>query len=131
MKKFTKIASLALTAVMAATCLAGCGAGSSTSTSGSASGDKKVIKIGGIGPLTGAAAIYGQAVKNGAEIALDEINSKGDLKFELKFEDDENDAEKAVNAYNNLKDWGMQVSMGTVTTQPLLPDAVHVRVSFS
>ena len=57
MKKFTKIASLALTAVMAATCLAGCGAGSSTSTSGSASGDKKVIKIGGIGALTGAAAI--------------------------------------------------------------------------
>ncbi len=120
MKKFTKIASLALTAVMAATCLAGCGAGSSTSTSGSASGDKKVIKIGGIGPLTGAAAIYGQAVKNGAEIAIDEINSKGDLKFELKFEDDENDAEKAVNAYNNLKDWGMQVSMGTVTTQPCI-----------
>lgn len=115
MKKFTKIASLALTAVMAASCLAGCGSGSSGSA-----GDGNVIKIGGIGPLTGAAAIYGQAVKNGAEIALDEINANGDLKFELKFEDDENDAEKAVNAYNNLKDWGMQISMGTVTTQPCI-----------
>lgn len=119
MKKFTKIASLALSAVMAAACLAGCGAGT-TGTSGSSGDGGKTIKIGGIGPLTGAAAIYGQAVKNGAEIALEEINAKGDLKFELKFEDDENDAEKAVNAYNNLKDWGMQVSMGTVTTQPCI-----------
>ena len=117
MKMFTKIASTALAVVMAATCLAGCGTGT---TSSSGNGETGVIKIGGIGPLTGAAAIYGQAVKNGAEIALEEINAKGDLTFDLKFEDDENDAEKAVNAYNNLKDWGMQVSMGTVTTQPCI-----------
>lgn len=116
MKKLTKIASLALTAVMAVTCLAGCGNGESSNTTDG----EKVIKIGGIGPLTGGAAIYGQAVKNGAEIALEEINAKGDLKFDLKFEDDENDAEKAINAYNNLKDWGMQISMGTVTTQPCI-----------
>mgnify|MGYP002771574594 FL=1 len=116
MKKLTKIASLALTAVMAVTCLAGCGNGESNSTPDG----EKVIKIGGIGPITGSAAIYGQAVKNGAEIALEEINAKGDLKFDLKFEDDENDAEKAINAYNNLKDWGMQISMGTVTTQPCI-----------
>ena len=119
MRKFTKVASLALAAVLTAVGFAGCGAGSSTD-GGSASGDKQVIKIGGIGPLTGAAAIYGQAVKNGAQIAVDEINAKGGLQFELKFEDDENDAEKAVNAYNNLKDWGMQVSMGTVTTTPCI-----------
>ncbi|MDD6214423.1 MAG: ABC transporter substrate-binding protein [Firmicutes bacterium] len=118
MKKFTKIASLALTAAIAVTSLAGCGTGKNTGDSGS--GDAKTIKIGGIGPITGAAAIYGQAVKNGAEIALEEINAKGDLKFELKFEDDENDAEKAVNAYNNLKDWGMKISMGAVTTQPCI-----------
>ena len=119
MRQFTKVASLALAAVLTAVGFAGCGAGSSTD-GGSASGDKQVIKIGGIGPLTGAAAIYGQAVKNGAQIAVDEINAKGGLQFELKFEDDENDAEKAVNAYNNLKDWGMQVSMGTVTTTPCI-----------
>jgi len=38
--------------------------------------------------------------------------------MELKWEDDEHDAEKAVNAYNNLKDWGMQILVGTTTTTP-------------
>lgn len=120
MKKLTKIASFALSAVLTATCFAGCGAGGSSNGSSSEGSGSAAIKIGGIGPLTGAAAIYGQAVKNGAEIAVEEVNAKGDLKLELKFEDDENDAEKSVNAYNNLKDWGMQVSMGTVTTQPCI-----------
>ncbi len=113
MKKFTKVISIVLALTMVLACLSGCGKDSSSGSSGA-------IKIGGIGPLTGAAAIYGQAVKNGAEIALEEINALGDLQFELKFEDDENDAEKSVNAYNNLKDWGMQVSLGTVTTQPCI-----------
>lgn len=115
MKKFTKVVSAVLSTVVAAACFTGCGAGSSSNGS-----DSQAIKIGGIGPLTGAAAIYGQAVKNGAQIAVDEINAKGGLQFELKFEDDENDAEKSINAYNNLKDWGMQVSMGTVTTTPCI-----------
>lgn len=119
MKKLVKITSSVILIAMLALCLAGCGAGTGTGSSGEGS-SQAVIKIGGIGPITGPAAIYGQAVKNGAEIAIDEINAKGDLKFELKFQDDENDAEKAVNAYNNLKDWGMQISMGTVTTQPCI-----------
>ncbi len=119
MKKLVKLASIALSAVLAVGSLAGCGnqAGTTGST-GSADG---AIKIGGIGPLTGNAAIYGQAAKNGAQIAVDEINAAGgDIKFELKYEDDENDAEKSVNAYNNLKDWGMQISLGSVTTQPCI-----------
>ena len=121
MKKMTKVVSIVTAFAAMLTCFAGCG-NSQTSDA---------IKIGGIGPMTGGAAIYGQAVKNGAEIAIEEINAKGDLKFELKFEDDENDAEKAVNAYNNLKDWGMQVSLGTVTTQPCIAvstelDADHI-----
>lgn len=78
------------------------------------------IKIGGIGPLTGGAAIYGNAAKHGMEIAVEEINEKGGLQFELKFEDDEHDAEKSVNAYNNLKDWGLQILGGTVTTNPCI-----------
>ena len=119
MKKLVKITSSVILIAMLALCLAGCGAGTGTGSSGDGS-SQAVIKIGGIGPITGPAAIYGQAVKNGAEIAIDEINAKGDLKFELKFQDDENDAEKAVNAYNNLKDWGIQISMGTVTTQPCI-----------
>lgn len=77
-----------------------------------------VFKIGGTGPLTGGAAIYGNAAKNGAQIAVDEINAMGGVQFELKYEDDEHDAEKAVNAYNKLKDWGMQISLGSVTSTP-------------
>lgn len=77
------------------------------------------IKIGGIGPITGAAAVYGNAVKNAEELAIKEINAaNGSDVFEWKFEDDENDAEKSVNAYNTLKDWGMQILAGPVTTTP-------------
>ena len=113
MKKFHKIASLALALVMASMCFTACGDTTQEGESGT-------IKIGGIGPLTGGTQIYGNAVKNGAEIAVEEINAKGGLQFELKFEDDENDPEKATNAYNTLKDWGMQISLGAVTTQPCI-----------
>ena len=83
--------------------------------------DGAAFKIGGIGPTTGAAAIYGTAVMNGAQIAVDEINAAGGIngyQIAYKFEDDQHDAEKSVNAYNSLKDWGMQMLMGTVTTTP-------------
>lgn len=76
------------------------------------------IRIGGTGPLTGGAAVYGTAAKRGAEIAVEEINAKGDLQFALNYQDDVHDAEKAVNAYNTLKDWGMQISLGSVTSTP-------------
>ena len=79
------------------------------------------FKIGVIGPLTGGAAIYGTAVANAAQIAVDEINALGgDIQFELLTEDDTNDAETAVNAYNALMSQGMQILLGTVTTQPAL-----------
>ena len=93
-----------------------------TADTGSDSGDAStgdstgVFKLGGIGPLTGDAAIYGNAAMNGAQIAVDEINALGGIQFELNAQDDEADGEKAVNAYNNLKDWGMQVLVGPVTT---------------
>ena len=76
------------------------------------------FKLGGTGPLTGGAAIYGNAAKNGATIAVEEINAKGGIQIELRYEDDTHDAEKAVNAYNALKDWGMQISLGSVTSKP-------------
>lgn len=79
------------------------------------------FKVGGIGPVTGAAAIYGNAVMNGIQIAVDEINEAGGIngvQVEFNAQDDENDAEKAVNAYNTLKDWGMQMLLGTVTSAP-------------
>jgi branched-chain amino acid transport system substrate-binding protein len=76
------------------------------------------FKIGGTGPLTGGAAIYGIAVKQGAELAVTEINALGGIQFDFNFQDDEHDAEKAVNAYNKLKDWNMQVSLSSVTSTP-------------
>lgn len=133
MKK--RVLSLSLALAMAAS-LTACGSSSSTTeTTAAAAADAttaaagasseassdKVLKIGGIGPVTGAAAVYGLAVKNGAQIAVDEINADGGIngyQIEFNFQDDEHDAEKSVNAYNTLKDWGMQVLMGTVTSAP-------------
>lgn len=83
--------------------------------------DGAAFKLGGIGPTTGGAAIYGIATMNGEQIAVDEINAAGGINgypIEFKFEDDQHDAEKSVNAYNALKDWGMQALMGTVTSTP-------------
>ena len=133
MKK--RVLSLSLALAMA-TSLTACGSSSSTTeTTAAAAADAttaaagasseassdKVFKIGGIGPVTGAAAVYGLAVKNGAQIAVDEINADGGIngyQIEFNFQDDEHDSEKSVNAYNTLKDWGMQVLMGTVTSAP-------------
>lgn len=81
--------------------------------------DGSTLKIGGIGPTTGGAAVYGIAAMNGAQIAIDEINEAGGINgmmLEYNFQDDECDAEKSVNAYNTLKDWGVQVVMGSVTS---------------
>ena len=79
------------------------------------------FKIGGIGPITGGAAVYGQAVMNASQMAADDINAAGGIngyQIEFNFQDDEHDAEKSVNAYNTLKDWGMQMLLGTVTSTP-------------
>ena len=137
MKK--KLLSLVLAMAMTASLLAGCGAstGEATGTEGVGAEEETeaaveteaaeetaeapaaeggVLKIGGIGPTTGGAAVYGTAVMNAAQIAVDEINAAGGVNgmtLELKFEDDECDAEKSVNAYNTLKDWNMQVLMGS------------------
>ena len=110
-----KVVCMVLAAVMLMACLAGCGSPPASTPEDSASA---AFKIGGTAPLTGGAAIYGNAVKNAAQIAVDEINAKGGVQFELRYEDDQNDPEKAVNAYNTLKDWGMQISLGSVTSKP-------------
>ena len=107
MKKFAKVIALLVVLALALTCFVGCGKEEATA-----------LKIGVTGPLTGGAAIYGNAVKNAAEIAVEEINAKGGLQFEFKAEDDAHDVEKAGNAYNTLKDWGMQIFLGSVTSAP-------------
>ena len=122
-----KLVSLALAALLAVSAV-GCGSSSDSSSSTAdsaqsteAAADGATFKIGGIGPITGGAAIYGQAVMNAAQMAVDKINADGGIngyQVEFRFEDDEHDAEKSVNAYNTLKDWGMQMLMGTVTSTP-------------
>lgn len=120
MKTKKKLA-LGLVLTMGLTMFAGCGNGGDATTDDSAATDgAAAIKIGGTGPLTGGASIYGIAVKQGAEIAVAEVNAEGGLQFELKMEDDAHDAEKAVNAYNTLKDWGMQISLSSVTSTPAI-----------
>ena len=106
--------------------LAACGGKSESSApadsntpaqSGETAEGGSTFKLGTIGPLTGDAAIYGQAVANGAKIAVDEINASGSaIKFEFQSEDDVADGETSVNAYNTLMDWGMQVMVGPTTT---------------
>ena len=115
MKLLKRAAALLMVSTLAVTSLAACG----SKKENSGSSDADTFKIGGIGPTTGDAAVYGIAVKNGAQLAVDEINEAGGIngkKIEYKFEDDQADAEKSVNAYNTLKDWGMQILVGSVTS---------------
>ncbi|SHI20048.1 branched-chain amino acid transport system substrate-binding protein [Butyrivibrio fibrisolvens DSM 3071] len=115
MKK--KLLSISMCAALALSLITGCGAGSESGSSSSSSSD--VFKIGAIGPLTGGAAAYGNAVQWGAQIAVDEINEAGGIngyKIEYKAEDDECDNQKSVNAYNTLKDWGAQFIVGSTTS---------------
>jgi branched-chain amino acid transport system substrate-binding protein len=133
MKKLKQVAAFAAAASMVVASLAGCGSSGSTDSAdtqaaetqaaeeGASASSDGVFKIGGIGPTTGGAAVYGTAVKNAMELATDEINAAGGIngyQVEITYEDDEHDAEKSVNAYNSLKDWGMQILMGTVTSTP-------------
>ncbi|WP_026506907.1 ABC transporter substrate-binding protein [Butyrivibrio sp. MC2013] len=108
MKK--KLVSAVMTVVMTAAVLAGCGSKSASSDT---------FKIGVIGPFTGGAAAYGNAVQWGAKIAVDEINANGGIggvQIAFQAEDDELDNQKSVNAYNSLKDWGMQFLVGSTTS---------------
>ena len=138
--KMNRALSLALAGALGLSLLAGCGGGSTSTPApaetgsaettpaetGSASG---VIKIGGIGPLTGSAAVYGLATKQGAEVAVNEINALGGLQFELDFQDDEGDAEKAVNAYNALIGDGAQIIYGCTTTTPCVAVAAETNAA--
>ena len=125
-----KLISASLAAAMALS-LAACGStgteassaaeSTTASSAATAEGSAAPIKLGGIGPTTGGNAAYGIAVQQGAELAVQEINeAAGYTVFEMQFEDDESDPETALNAYNTLKDWGMQILVGTVTSNPSL-----------
>lgn len=112
MKKFGRFLAVAMAATM---CLCGF---ASCKKSG-----EKAYRIGMSGPLTGGAALYGQAVKNAAEMAIEEINAAGGLngvKFELIALDDEHDPTKVSTNFATMIDKGIHVSLGCVTTKPAL-----------
>ena len=116
-----KVLAMLMAALMVAAMFAGCSSSKpATETTAAAADDASTaagtVKIGMSGPLTGGASAYGLAVKAGMEVAVEEINAKGGLQIEFNAQDDEADGEKAVSAYNVLKDWGMQVMAGQVTT---------------
>ena len=132
MKK-SRILSLALAGALSFSMLAGCGGGTEGSSANTPAGGNETtsgntegtIQIGGIGPLTGSAAVYGLATKQGAEIAIEEINALGGLQFSLNSQDDEGDIEKAVNAYGKLKDDGAKIIYGCTTTNPCVAVAAE------
>jgi branched-chain amino acid transport system substrate-binding protein len=145
-KSLKKVLSLGLVSALALSMLAGCGkkedagtdqgtnnqntetennAGENTDTAGTTDGtsSNEQFLIGGLGPLTGAAASYGISVKQGAEVAIEEINTAGGVKvgdttydLVLNFADDEASGETAMSAYNSLMDEGAQAILGTVTS---------------
>ena len=126
-----KLLAMLMAVAMCFTLLTACGNSSDTpaetgsapaetgDNTGETPADGTAFKLGGTGPLTGGASIYGLAAYRGAQIAVDEIREAGgDIQFELRYEDDVHVAETAVNAYNTLKGWGMQISLGSVTSTP-------------
>lgn len=114
MKKFTRVVAIVLTIAMATLMFASC---NKQETNGPIKNDDGTytVKIGGIGATSGAYANYGTSVKQGAQLAVDQINAAGGfdgIKFELLFADSQGVAESAVAAYGKLLDDGMIISLG-------------------
>ena len=117
MKKTMKIACAVMAVLMMVSMLAAC---QSSSAKNYAANNTEFV-IGLTGPLTGGTAIYGTAVANAAQMAVDEINAAGGLngiKFKLVALDDKHDASTIATNFATLLEGGMQVSLGTVTSAP-------------
>lgn len=113
--KFSKVMKGGMAAFMAMSLVA-CSSTPATTGSTTSGSEAGAFKLGGSGPISGDAAVYGKAVQQGAELAVKEINEEGKVKFDFNFQDDQADGEKAVTAFNTLADWGMQVSIATTTS---------------
>ena len=125
MKKLTKLLSLVLCLAMLFS-LAACASKDDTTTDTSSdtsdttdttSDGEKTVRLGLIGPMTGDNANYGTSTRDGAQIAVDEINEAGGVNgytFVLDAQDSQGDPDSAVSAYGKLMDSGMDVSLGCV-----------------
>ena len=114
MKHMKKVFCLFMAIAMTVSMLVGCG---SSSGSGEGSNDGATVKLGLIGPMTGDYANYGTSTRDGAQVAVDEINEAGGVngcKFVLQTEDSQGDPDSAVSAFGKLMDDGMNVSLGCV-----------------
>lgn len=114
MKKTTKVFAVVLALALSLSAFAGCAKKGYTA-------NNTEFVIGVSGPLTGPAAVYGTAVQNSAQMAVEEINAAGGLngvKFKLMVTDDTHDATKVATNYASMLEAGMQISLGTVTTAP-------------
>lgn len=112
--KMKKALAIMMAVALCLSSLVGCGKTEYTA-------ENKEYVIGISGPLTGGAAVYGTAVKNSAQLAIDEINAAGGLngvKFKLVATDDKHDAANVAANYASMMEDGMQISLGTVTTDP-------------
>ncbi len=118
-----------LASAMAFSVLAGCGGNSEGGA------DSDVIKIGGIGPLSGPNSTYGISVKEGADLLAEEINAAGGIngkKVEFIFEDDQSDNTVAASAFNKLVDKdGVCAILGGVTsgtTLAIAPNSTNKKI---
>lgn len=102
--------------VMCMFSMTACSSSGNSNNNNNQANDVQAIKIGGSGPTSGDYAEYGNAVKNAAQLAVDEINALGGVQFELNFQDDQGDPDQAETAFGTLMDWGMQLSLSTTTS---------------
>lgn len=116
---------------VAAAALTACGGSDSSSTttaasassaaSGAAEATGDTITIGVMGPLSGDASVYGNAVVNGAMLYLNKVNAEGGINGKqlnvIKL-DEKGDASEAVNCFNRMLDEGIVGLIGDVTTTP-------------
>lgn len=120
-RAFKKFMAFALTSAMLFT-LAACGNTKTEQTSDNTNTtEPDTILLGGIGPLTGPAAMYGISSMNGAKIAVEEINASGGVlgkKLELKIMDDKHDQIEATNAFNKLAEEHIVGLIGAITSKP-------------
>ena len=130
-----KLLSIALVAMLALSALAGCAAPAASDASASdataanataadataadatqaASGE--TIKVGILGPHTGDYAVYGLAVKNGAQLYIDQVNAAGGIngkKIETVVYDNKGDSTEAITAFTRMVDDGITALIGDV-----------------
>lgn len=101
------------------------GGGSDDTGSTSGSGESGPIKLGMVIPISGSSAPTGEYMKNGAQMAVDEINKAGGVngrQLELLVQDEACDAQQSVAAANKVVSNGAVVSVGGYCSGATLPE---------